>query len=218
VFIQGGRRRGPVEGTALVVLLVLAGCGGGGSATGSGAGPTSAGGSASAGGGGAAGPGGIGGLGSVVAGVTGSADAGASPDIGSTSGSAAPSSPAPTGPTRTVADGDLLMFVTPSKNISCAVSSSGVRCDIAQHDWTIPARPATCEYDYGQGVHLETGPADYVCAGDTVMGSPDAVTLAYGGTVVAGDLTCTSTKAGVTCRNTATGRGFALSRQAFAPF
>jgi len=111
-----------------------------------------------------------------------------------------------------------MMFETPSKNISCGFSSSGVRCDIAKHDWVVLPRPADCDYDYGQGVKLEAGPAGYVCAGDTMMGSPDAVRLAYGGVVVAGDFTCTSTKAGVTCRNTATGRGFSLSRQAFAPF
>lgn len=157
------------------------------------------------------GPGGIAGLKSVVAGATAAAGSGTPSDAASP----AASSPAAT---RTVADGELFFFTTPSKNIGCELSADQARCDIRVHDWAAPGRPASCELDYGQGVYVADGPADYVCAGDTVLGEPNAVELGYGQAVQAGAIACTSTKAGVSCRNTATGRGFALSRQAFAPF
>src|SRR5690349_1137618 len=35
-------------------------------------------------------------------------------------------------------------FRLPSGNIGCFVDATGARCDIAQHDWTGPPKPASC--------------------------------------------------------------------------
>lgn len=187
------------------VTVFVAGCSRSGSIAGTSAsdsGSAHSGGAVAAGGG----PGGIGDLVPVV-----SAAIGNSGSSGGAGGAAA-------GPTRTVAADETLLFVTPSKNIGCALSKEGVRCDVRDHTWVAPARPASCDLDYGNGLFLgATGPADYVCAGDTVVDVSN-VQLGYGASVVAGDFICLSETGGVTCRNTASGRGLTLSRQAATRF
>jgi hypothetical protein len=106
--------------------------------------------------------------------------------------------------------------MTPSKNIGCAISTDQVRCDIAERAWAVAAPPAGCELDYGNGLSLRDGPAEITCAGDTVLGGPTTIT--YDHSVTAGDFLCLVNKAGVTCRNTATGHGFTLSREAHTEF
>lgn len=146
----------------------------------------------------AGGPGGIGKLRSVLAGVPGTATR------------------APASSTLTVPPGGLLMFVTPSKNIGCGMTATEVRCDINERNWTPPAKPASCEFDYGQGLSVGDGEAGFVCAGDTVLGGP--VVLDYGLVAQDGEIQCLSSPEGVTCRNLRTGRGFTLSREAYTVF
>ena len=195
-----------VASAALLVLLV-GGCGAG--SGGSGASGT------------APGPGGVGGLASLLPGSSGYASTAASPPDGASRTSGTPTSGAgsPTGATRTVDPAALpYYFDTPSRNIACAIVESQVRCDIEKHDWPTPARPASCEQDFGNGIFVGTGRADYTCAGDTILRQPTAEVLEYGQSVKVQDFTCVSQTAGVTCRNTATGHGFTLAKQAWAPF
>ncbi len=113
--------------------------------------------------------------------------------------------------------GELTGFISPSGNVACMIDPSFVRCDIIDHDWSPPPRPADCEFDYGQGITLSPGgPAEFVCAGDTAFG-PDEV-LPYGSTIVAGVLQCDSAESGFTCRDVETGQGFSISRQAYQLF
>ena len=190
---------------AAAVIVFVAGCSRSGSTAGA---EASSGGSARSGGALAVGggPGGIGGLVSVVSAATGN------------SGSSGGAAGATAGPTRTVAVGETLFFVTPSKNIGCELSKDGVRCDVKDHSWVAPARPASCDLDYGNGLFLGArGPAVYVCAGDTAIDASSAP-LGYGESAVVGDFACLSEEVGVTCRNTASGRGFTLSRQVATRF
>lgn len=111
----------------------------------------------------------------------------------------------------------LIGFSSPSGNIGCYVAEDYVRCDIAERDWAPPPRPAGCEFDYGQGIAFADGdPPAFVCAGDTALhaGAP----LAFGRNVAAGPMQCTSQETGVTCRDTRTGGGFTISRQAYELF
>jgi hypothetical protein len=104
-------------------------------------------------------------------------------------------------------------FRLPSGNIGCYVDATAVRCDIGQRDWAPPPKPASCQLDYGNGISLtDAGPA-VACAGDTVLNGPDV--LAYGDSSARGPFECTSSQAGVSCRDTSTGHGFDLSRQAY---
>jgi hypothetical protein len=197
--------------------LVLAGCGssattesvvvpdgGGGGATGA---PASAG-SATAdgspsGGASRSGSGALGGaLASALAGAGGS---------GSASGTAAVSGRGAAASFRVIAPpGDIGVFQLPSGNLACTVQPDGVRCDIMQRTWRPSPQPATCEFDWGQGMVVGPGGADYSCVSDSLLGS--GPTVAYGTLVKGGDYACEVTAAGVNCYNLTTGHGFRLSR------
>src|SRR5258708_28951478 len=60
---------------------------------------------------------------------------------------------------------ELSGFVSPTGNVSCMIDAGWARCDIIDRDWAPPARPADCEFDYGQGISLARGePALFVFA------------------------------------------------------
>ncbi|HKJ35588.1 MAG TPA: DUF6636 domain-containing protein [Solirubrobacterales bacterium] len=112
---------------------------------------------------------------------------------------------------------ELTSFSSPTGNIGCVVDPASVRCDIAERDWSPPPAPADCSLDYGQGVQLTAGgTAELVCAGDTALGGGSA--LAYGESIAAGLLRCDSSRAGITCRDIETGRGFSLARGSYEIF
>jgi Family of unknown function (DUF6636) len=93
-------------------------------------------------------------------------------------------------------------FSSPSGNIGCILSGDLVRCDIAARDWAPPPRPVDCpQYsDYGQGISLHpTGPARFVCAGDTAMAAGPV--LPYGQFQAGGGMSCNSEPSGMRCSN-----------------
>lgn len=109
-------------------------------------------------------------------------------------------------------------FTSPSGNIGCILTDELLRCDIRNRDWSPPPRPADCpEFtDYGQGLLLHpTGPAQFVCAGDTALGGGEV--LPYGQYQAGGGMSCNSEPAGMRCSNS-DGRGFSISRQAYQIF
>ena len=114
---------------------------------------------------------------------------------------------------------DYTGFTSPSGNIACMIAPSSARCDIQQRDWSPPPRPADCPSvtGYGQGIIVTPGqPAQIVCAGDTAYNNNGA--LAYGDSITAGVLRCTSMESGMTCRDLQTGHGFTIARQAYQLF
>jgi hypothetical protein len=112
---------------------------------------------------------------------------------------------------------ELSGFVSRTGNVACMIDADWARCDIIDHDWSPPARPADCEFDYGQGISLAPGePAQFVCAGDTAFGADEV--LPYGDSITAGVLRCESAEAGITCRDTQTSHGFSISQQAYQLF
>ena len=115
----------------------------------------------------------------------------------------------------------LVGFRTPSGNIHCMleqdVARNGgtpavLRCDIRQISGAVPARPASCDLDWGQafavGQTASTG--ELLCAGDTVA-NDELPQLSYGSVWQHLGFTCTSEVAGLTCFN-AKRHGFTLSR------
>ena len=103
-------------------------------------------------------------------------------------------------------------FQSPSGNIGCAISRQAVRCDIREHDWTAPPKPAWCELDWGSGVVVgRRGRAEIVCAGDTTLGA--GARLAYGDAIARGRFRCVSRRSGMRCVNRRNDHGFALSRE-----
>ncbi|MCG7582805.1 DUF6636 domain-containing protein [Mycolicibacterium sp. OfavD-34-C] len=116
------------------------------------------------------------------------------------------------------AGADLVGFTSPSANIGCILADGTVRCDVAERDWAPPPRPSDCPdfTDYGQGITLDTtGPASFVCAGDTALGSGPA--LPYGQFEAGGGVSCTSEPSGMRCSNS-DGHGFTISRQDYTLF
>jgi hypothetical protein len=112
---------------------------------------------------------------------------------------------------------ELTGFISPTGNVACTLDADWARCDIIARDWAAPARPADCEFDYGQGISLGPGEqAQFVCAGDTAFG-PDEV-LPYGDSIKAGILRCESADSGIACRDIQTGHGFSISREAYRLF
>lgn len=155
-----------------------------------------------------------------------------------TSAPAVPTTTAPAGDVRKVADAGA--FATPSGRIVCLVSTDSIRCDFVGADkaWQAP-KPGNCELDWGSSLYV-TKTAGSTCAGDTVVDTASVdsdyvswrkasdpivtvydlklVALPYGSSLAAGTLQCDSASTGVTCMNTATGHGFTMSREAYSVF
>lgn len=113
---------------------------------------------------------------------------------------------------------DSIWFTSPSGNISCMLMDDLLRCDIRDRDWAPPPRPADCPdfTGYGQGISIHpTGPANFVCAGDTTFGG--GTVLPYGQFQAGGGMSCTSEPSGMHCSNS-DGHGFALSRQGYSVY
>jgi hypothetical protein len=123
----------------------------------------------------------------------------------------------PSEPTESEVIDELVGFTSPSGNVGCMIDSTFVRCDILERDWSPPPRPADCEFDYGQGIDMAAGEqAEFICAGDTALGGGEP--LEYGNAVAAGTLSCDSAESGITCRDSATGHGFTIAREAYRIF
>jgi hypothetical protein len=107
----------------------------------------------------------------------------------------------------------IFQFQSPSHNIGCVLTKKFVRCDIREHTWPTPPKPADCDVDYGQGVAVDQhGRADYVCAGDTAL-DPGSPVLDYGDRISKGNIRCASKTKGIRCVNLDTRDGFFLSRE-----
>jgi hypothetical protein len=114
------------------------------------------------------------------------------------------------------------LFLSPDGNIACNIGmDEGVRCDIIDADWPQQPEPADCQESYGHMIAINpwTGlgkPAEFICAGDTVFGSDEP--LADGDSITSGEFRCESVDPSITCRNTETGHGFSISRDAYQLF
>jgi len=108
-------------------------------------------------------------------------------------------------------------FVSPSGNIACAMSAASARCDLQTRTWSLPPRPANCEFDWGGSLKVTgQGPGFLACVSDSPFGV--TAVLAYGTRSTIGPMTCTSAETGMTCVNTATGHGFSVSRDDYRLF
>ena len=108
-------------------------------------------------------------------------------------------------------------FASPSGNIGCYMTVSGVRCDVVQHSYVPPKKPATCAFAWGLSLQVtKAGKGSFRCVSDTVAGSKRI--LAYGRSITIGEFRCVSRTTGMTCVDTRTGHGFELSKVAYRLF
>lgn len=197
--LRSARRRlsaAPVLAAALLAVLALAGCSGGEAAQEPPAPLSTAATSATA---------------AVGASDAASADPSASLD---------PSAP-PTNQDVT----SMTTFSAPSGRISCSltpVKGEGpfARCDISEKTWKADPPADGCAGRWGGdpdqrgSVGVGDGDSAVLCATDDLGASPGPK-VAYGSTITMGQTTCTVDRNGVTCKNAATGKGFAVKRDAY---
>lgn len=110
-------------------------------------------------------------------------------------------------------------FKTPGGQVKCGVfiagtySESLLRCDIRTGLKPKVKRPRGCRFDYGSTLELRaSGRAFPGCVSDAVGRIQQ--TVGYGKTYKKGPFTCKSTRAGLTCRNSAK-HGFFLSAKSW---
>lgn len=107
---------------------------------------------------------------------------------------------------------------TPSGNIECAppTKGGGVVCNAIKHEWTLPPKPASCEFEWTDAVFLQpTGRPGFWCSSNMAFYSGvywPRFDFPYRTSLSGGGITCVSRVSGVTCTNRDK-HGFFLSRQ-----
>jgi len=124
---------------------------------------------------------------------------------------------APPADAPTAAPVPVTKFVSPSGNISCAISEQFARCDVAEKTWDAGAPPPDCTETFGAGVVVDASGPRVTCAEDSLVGGGGG-TLEYGRDVTVGDFSCTSSEAGMRCAQASTKLGFSVSRRAYTFF
>jgi hypothetical protein len=126
---------------------------------------------------------------------------------------------------------DYFPIKSPSGNIACNLdSNNGVGtavCNVAEHTWVAPPRPANCRFPHDPVFYL-TQYRDPSTAGGPIVSldqcgpgnsgiylQHDLQTLEYGQTRSVGAITCDSEPSGITCTDTSTGHFFRLSRDSY---
>ncbi|MFB9777955.1 DUF6636 domain-containing protein [Brevibacterium otitidis] len=126
---------------------------------------------------------------------------------------AEPTSEASQEPTETSGEQVAEAFTTPSGNISCTISNERARCEISSFDYEPQAeKPDDCKVDpWGSVVVANADGAGFSCA-DPPPASGDSQELAYGQSVEAHGMRCTSEESGVECTHMESGKGFSIAR------
>ena len=114
-----------------------------------------------------------------------------------------------TGPTD-----DLIGFQTPSGNIHCLGDRRHLRCDIIDFTWTPPPQPASCEFDWGNAIGIDSDGPNFVGISDSVIDRERPV-LPYGNTLQFGPYRCESRTDGVRC---GADHGFFVSKSRYELF
>ena len=110
------------------------------------------------------------------------------------------------------------VFLTPSRNIGCSISTDAVRCDIIEQSYQLPRKPADCSGDFGHSISVgRHGIASFICVTDTVV-DRGAPVLDYGTSTEVGDFGCTSSEEHIACYYLKSRHGFELSRESPALF
>lgn len=117
--------------------------------------------------------------------------------------------------------GGVAVFTTPSGNISCGISSTGLRCGIASYNDNMPYGEARTGGPI-DSVSITDGNASMFASSDVppwstgAFGAGDTLSpqvVGYGEAVSHGDFVCLSEQTGLTCWDTASGVGAFMSRE-----
>ena len=113
-------------------------------------------------------------------------------------------------------------YQTPSGNIVCTMGTyqdgrGFVACEVADHTWAAPPRPAGCHLNWGSRFRLEQGsPVGFDCYGQPLVppGAPTE-TIDDGHSQSAGTITCDSAPTAISCTDSGTGHYFRVSRDSY---
>lgn len=111
----------------------------------------------------------------------------------------------------------IVEFTTPSGNISCGMigpaGTATLACEVLQHAYAAPPRPASCHLNWGSGwLSIETHTVVRgLCLGGPPF-DPISSVLPYGSTLRQGTVACRSESAFLACADVNSGHGFAVNR------
>ncbi len=112
-------------------------------------------------------------------------------------------------------------FVSPSGNLSCGFIAVDGEQSTGCQAWVIVSNLPKCNDPQGTSspmISFTKGSAATAdCSSQGIFGADQAKVLQYGQRITVGGVACTSRQSGVTCVETATGRGFKAAREGFAP-
>jgi hypothetical protein len=115
----------------------------------------------------------------------------------------------------------LAEFASPSRNITCQITSAGASCGIAQLNQQ-PAPVEGCDGTTGYVVALDAeGQVSLPCVPASEQPKKAAKRMAvleYGDSITEGDFTCSSADTGMSCTYDPSGRGFSLARAGIGQF
>ncbi|AEG43849.1 hypothetical protein [Isoptericola variabilis] len=115
----------------------------------------------------------------------------------------------------------LAEFASPSRNITCQITTAGASCGIAELDQQ-PAPVEGCDGTTGYVVAIDgEGRVSLPCvpSSDQPQKAGDGTSvLEYGQSVTEGDYTCSSAETGMSCTYDPSGRGFSLARAGIGTF
>ena len=103
------------------------------------------------------------------------------------------------------------IFHSPTGNIGCAMATDGVRCDIADHTWQAPPKPASCPTDWGNGLSVGLAARLSSSARATPSSVPGS-SCDMASSIRLGRFVCASSADGMRCANRDTRHGFLISR------
>jgi hypothetical protein len=109
---------------------------------------------------------------------------------------------------------------SPSRNITCTIGEQGVSCGIAELA-TQPAPVDGCTGTTGYLVTLTAAGVEIPCvptADQPKKAGDDVAVLDYDQTKTVGSFTCTSSKSGMRCTDSETGKGFNVAKAGLSSF
>ncbi|MFJ2300395.1 hypothetical protein [Oerskovia paurometabola] len=109
---------------------------------------------------------------------------------------------------------------SPSRNITCTIGEQGVSCGIAELA-TQPAPVDGCTGTTGYLVTLTSGGVEIPCvptADQPKKAGDDVAVLDYDQSKTVGSFTCTSSKTGMRCSDSETGKGFNVAKAGLSSF
>ncbi|MBO1751632.1 hypothetical protein J4G33_07420 [Actinotalea sp. BY-33] len=131
----------------------------------------------------------------------------------------AEASPEPSAPEE-AEDAELIeAFVLPSGNIFCEMDETSATCSIISFTFGAVDPPEGCEGTAGNVLRIEAGQqTTFPCVDGEVSAPADLPELDYGEASTVGQMTCQSSRNGVTCRHDESGSGFSLARAGYSLF